>query len=555
MFGGGPVELKLDPGRPLHHWTAYELDPGLLEPHYSAAADIKYLWEPARFGWAFTLGRAWHLTREDRYAEAFWEYFELFSAANPAWMGPHWMNGQEVAIRLMALAWAACVFERAPASSSERRAALLGSIRAHARRIPVTLVYARSQDNNHLVTEAAALYTAGLLFGFKQWRALGWKWLNRALQNQIGAFGEYIQHSANYHRLMLQTVLWVHSIKQDPWPAFTQQALARSAHWLFSILDSASGRVPNLGSIDGALIFPLSASAFDDYRPTVQAAARAFLRTSLHSGPWDEMSLWLGLKAADRATDSKSYLMDNLHAKNSWGFLRAASFRSRLAHMDQLHFDLWWRGLNLAQDAGTYLYHGGPPWDNPLTCTRVHNTVTVDGRDQMTRGGRFMALDWSDAYAKPVIELDDRILHKVKASYNGYRTSGVRHERTVTVFTDETWRVEDRLVNSRRRLHGYRLHWLLPDWEWQLQEKGAGAILRLRSPHGWVALEVSCPPGAERSISLVRAGELVHGRREVLPFEGWASRTYGEKSPALSFAIEVTSPYHTTLVSEFRLPG
>ena len=34
--------------------------------------------------------------------------------------------------------------------------------------------------------------------------------------------------------------------------------------------------------------------------------------------------------------------------------------------MDQLHLDLWWRGLNIAQDAGTYLYNADPPWDNPL---------------------------------------------------------------------------------------------------------------------------------------------------------------------------------------------
>ena len=55
--------------------------------------------------------------------------------------------------------------------------------------------------------------------------------------------------------------------------------------------------------------------------------------------------------------------------------------------MDQLHFDLWWHGINVAQDAGTYLYNGEPPWDNPLVSTRVHNTITIDGRDQMTRGG------------------------------------------------------------------------------------------------------------------------------------------------------------------------
>ena len=72
--------------------------------------------------------------------------------------------------------------------------------------------------------------------------------------------------------------------------------------------------------------------------------------------------------------------------------------------MDQLHFDLWWHGLNITQDAGIYLYNGEPPWDNPLVSTRVHNTITVDGLDQMTRGGRFLTLDWFPASSKNLLE-------------------------------------------------------------------------------------------------------------------------------------------------------
>ena len=66
------------------------------------------------------------------------------------------------------------------------------------------------------------------------------------------------------------------------------------------MIDPGSGRAPNLGANDGALLLPLSSSAFDDYRPTVQAAARAFLRLGLPPGKWDELSIWLGLRATAR---------------------------------------------------------------------------------------------------------------------------------------------------------------------------------------------------------------------------------------------------------------
>jgi hypothetical protein len=539
----------------LRHWTEYEKTSILHAkrafniPH----SDIKFLWEPARFGWAFTLGRAYHLTQDNQYAEAFWKHFEAFTQNNPTNLGPHWMNGQEVAIRLMSLVWADHVFECAPATSAARRAALHQSIFAHAFRIPPTLVYARSQNNNHLVTEAAAIYTAGLFFKNQNWRKLGWKWLNWSFQNQIGGYGEYIQHSTNYHRVMLQTALWINFIKQDVFSTKTSQAIGRSAHWLFSLLDNASGLTPNLGANDGALIFPLSSSAFDDYRPTVQAASRAFLRTSLHSGVWDEMSLWFGLKASERVADSSAYLTDNLRGQNSWAYLRASHFKSRLSHMDQLHLDLWWRGLNIAQDAGTYLYNAAPPWDNPLVTTRMHNTVTIDGRDQMTRAGRFLVLDWASAYSKNLIEADETILGRVRAYHRGY--GNVKHERTVTVYQNERWVVEDKLTSPRRTQRVYRLHWLLPDYEWKLEEQESGVSLKLNSPHGWIKLTIhSSFIIHHSSFSLVRASELLYGQRDVRPYEGWVSRTYGQKSPALSFAFEVKSEFNTTITSEFIFP-
>ena len=119
MFGGEPVEIKLTFDRPLQHWTKYETDPQLLADLCSSVSDIKFIWEPARFGWSYILGRAYYLTQNETYAETFWKYFECFTDGNPPNLGPHWMNGQEVAIRLMALVWAGQVFGTPPIGSGE----------------------------------------------------------------------------------------------------------------------------------------------------------------------------------------------------------------------------------------------------------------------------------------------------------------------------------------------------------------------------------------------------------------------------------------------------
>jgi hypothetical protein len=559
LFGGEPVPLRLTFDGPLQHWTAYETGRASVPFSGSPIQDIKFIWEPARFGWALTLGRAYRVSGKEDYAEAFWRGFEQFAMGNPAYLGPHWMNGQEVAIRLMSLLWAAQLFETSAASSPERTARLIESIAQHARRIPPTLVYARSQNNNHLVTETAALFAAGTALDRPDWRAQGWFWLNRALQRQISSYGEYIQHSSNYHRVMLQCVLWVDAIlrgRGEHWPYASLQALTRASHWLFSMIDPVSGGTPNLGANDGSLILPLNSSAFEDFRPTVQAAARAFLRTSLPPGHWDELSLWLGLRASDRTADSNAYVAEHLRGKNSWAYLRASRFPSRLSHMDQLHFDLWRRGQNVVPDAGSYLYNAKPPWDNPLVSTRVHNTITIDGQDQMQRGGRFLALDWFPAYSRSVLESDERILGRMAAYHNGYRRLGVRHERVATVYSDEHWTVEDRLIFIRPGEHAFRLHWLLMDGEWQLETREARIEMQVKLPDGtWMILRVK--PDARISLSDVRTtvvcgGDLMRGRGASFPFEGWISPTYGAKVPALSLAVELTSARSTSFLSEFR---
>ncbi len=570
LFGGPPADLRLTFDRRLQHWTVYERRPALLAEFYTDLPDVKFLWEPARFGWAFPLGRAYLLSGREKYAETFWRLAEQFLDTNPPYLGPHWMSAQEVALRLMAFVWAGQVFADSPASTPARRIRLGRAVAAHAARIPATLVYARAQNNNHLLSEAAGLFTAGLALPSHpqaaRWRTLGWKWLNLGLQAQIDDYGEYSQHSTNYQRLMLQLALWTDALlrqRRETWPRPTLQALGRATLWLLGLLDPVSGQTPNLGANDGAYPFPLSTCPFEDFRPVAHAAARAFLNYRLPSGPWDETARWFGLPLDDpRALDLPRYPADNLTGRASWACLRAVRLTTRPSHADQLHLDLWWRGLNLACDAGTYLYNAPPPWDNPLTSTLVHNTVSVDGREQMTRAGRFLYLDWADAYYKTLLSTEEDILQRAQARHYAYRRLGIRHTRTVTLHAGDRWRVEDELLFLpglpwKHRRRAFRLHWLLPDWPWQIERGQDRIALRLESPHGPVTLNVATNPsalGSQAQVSLVRAGETVHGADQAEAWRGWVSPTYGIKRPALSLAVIVPAAETFQFITEFRLP-
>jgi Heparinase II/III N-terminus/Heparinase II/III-like protein len=572
LFGGEPVELILTVPGKLEHWTTYETGKADLRP---LTPDIKKLWEPARFGWVFCLGRAYHLTRDDKYAKVFWDNFETFTTANPAYFGPNWVSGQEIALRLMAFVWAGQVFSGCSSSTPGRSAALAEAVKVHALRIPPTLVYARSQQNNHLLTEAAGLLTAGLALPghpkASRWCVLGWKLLNQGLQSQIDSSGEYAQHSTNYHRLMLQVVLWVdvlmrsNDLSRYYWPNRTIEAILRCIDWLLDILDPDSGRVPNLGANDGAYIFPLSACPFSDFRPVVHAVARVFLNSDLPRGPWDDLAVWFGLPLEGRKYDLRKHSPARINGKGSWAYLRTAQFTTRPSHADQLHVDLWWHSLNIALDAGSYLYNADPPWDNSLTTALVHNTVTVNNLDQFTRAGRFLYLDWFNAYRRSSIEADPAMLENICGWHWGYRKQGIRHERTVTAYADGHWQVRDDLLQIRKRRYKkpltFRLHWLLPDWEWQVEGSQPGMSLRLKSPHGPVGLHVNVTGGATAHVDLIRAGEAVFmsslGSQKPI-YEtticGWASPTYGVKVPALSLAVETQSANDVQFISEFYFP-
>ncbi len=588
LFGGKPVPLILDPPQPLEDWAKVEQANGQLH-----GQDIKLIWEPGRFGWACKLAMAYHLSNDEQYAESFWFYTERFINSNPPYFGPHWSSAQEVAIRLVALAFALQVFTRSKHSTAERLELVTKAIAIHAERIPPTHVYARSQNNNHLITEALGLYTASAVLPghpmSRRWHKLGWGWLIYALRTQISMDGTYTQHSTNYHRLMLQAALWAfaihdHSYPDQLIPSDVTSLLACSTRWLWKLVDPESGRVPNLGHNDGAYILPLTAQPYQDYRPVIHAAAQAFLRMDLTPiGPWADMTSWLCLPVNPSRTEAgldhwhQALQHEDLHKQSpyiltslqngSWGSLRVASFTSRPAHADQLHFDLWWHGLNLAQDPGTYLYNAPPPWENSLTSAWVHNAVVVDGQEPMQRSSRFLYLDWAQAHVLAFQSEPNSGDESLTAVHNGYRKIGVTHTRKVTAGGDGHWEIIDRLDGPPGRIHTASLHWLLPDWPYEIEqpsnkEDNPGYEIRIQSPFGWVTLKtgvLSLPtdkrPLHTINLQLARAGRVLFGPGTVSPIVGWTSPTYGDKIPALACSIEIAQALPIEFKSKWILPS
>ncbi|MCK4741472.1 MAG: alginate lyase family protein [Anaerolineales bacterium] len=542
------------------HWTEYGLN--------ELPQDVKLLWEISRFGWAYSLARAYALTGDERYVEGFFALLRSWREANAPNKGLNWHSGQEIAIRLLALVFSFFTFNQVLRERGGDLEELVTMIAVHADRIPATLLYARAQDNNHLLVEALALYSAGVLFpefsDARRWKSSGRQFIVRALKGQVFQDGGYIQHSMNYHRLALQAGIWavrLAELEGDPLPETSVDAVRRMTNWLAGVVDPATGNAPNWGPNDGALLLPLSICPFGDFRPTLQAAALTVLGDPIFPpGSWDELALWLGVEDArddkssvagdtskddgklrreishrnetdgdqggvrpDNFPQSGIYLMSG---QKSRGMLRAAQFHSRPGHSDQFHFDLWWGGINLARDPGTYLYNADPPWNNVFTGAWCHNTALIDGSDPMLRASRFLWLRWSQARLLGRWRSKDGRLEILSALHQ-YRSRGhTVHQRTILRVEDRLWMVVDDILGVGEA--EVRIGWNIPDMPFEMEER----TLRVNLQGSKVSIHSE---GIQDRYALYRAGEIIAGEEFVSDSRsyGWYSPTYAMKQPAL----------------------
>ena len=494
--------------------------------------DIKFIWEASRCSMVYTLVRAYASTRDEKYAEAFWKLIQSWAESNPPNTGPNWMDGQEAALRLMAWTFGFYAFIDTPSSNPERIAQFTVMVAAHAERIYKNIDYAISTHSNHTISEAFGLWLVGLLYpelrDTEKYFLLGRKLLEQESAAQIFPDGSYSMYSLNYHRFILQIYFYairLGELNKSPFSESLKRRVAKSIDYLYQLIDPETGQMPVYGSNDGALVLPLNNCDFTDYRPLLQLGSYLTRGTRFfESGAWDEPLYWLyGSQALHAKVEpppqtSQSYAdggISVLRGPQSKAIIRCTDFRSRPSHADQLNVDLWWRGKNIACDAGTYLYSGEGIWRNGLAHSAVHNTVVVDHQDQMKMVSRFTWTNWARG---KVLKHGENLW---QGEHDGYKP--VTHKRTVMALDGDRWLVVDHLEG--RQIHHYALHWLLNDFPYEQQEN----FILLSIDSMKYKIQVGLVEG-KPAFSIARG--------DPNSTRGWRSRYYGDKEFAISAMLE-----------------
>jgi len=114
---GDQIDWHLEPlsGKrtPLVHWSQLNyLDA-------QVAGDKKVTWELNRHQYFLTLGRAYWLTGDERYARVFVSHITSWMDQNPPKLGINWASSLEIAFRSISWLWALQFFRQSPSISDD----------------------------------------------------------------------------------------------------------------------------------------------------------------------------------------------------------------------------------------------------------------------------------------------------------------------------------------------------------------------------------------------------------------------------------------------------
>lgn len=503
----------------------------------SRPGDSKLPWELNRHQYFVTLGKAYWVTGDEKYAREFSAQLLNWIATNPVGMGINWFSALEVGIRVISWCFAFLYFRKS--AEFERTAAVpfVKSLYQQCAFLRSHLTTDWKVPNNHIIGESAALVFAGSLFGelsdATEWISSGVDILTREIQIQTAEDGVNLEQATAYHRFVLDFLILCVVLADNeaipPVPVLrqiTEKMLNYAMH-----ISTPDGRACMIGDADDGRGFVLDDQVgFSDFRPWLAAGAVLFGRGDFKhvAGYFSEEAFWLlgaegrgvfeALRSFEPLRSEGSFPAAGQHVMRSGWTLDSdvALFRCgpfglggdglcAHAHCDLLGFTLDLRGKPVLVDSGTYSYCGS--WRNYFRTTRAHNTVLIDGREQ--------AFPESDFAWRMIPQAE--CAERTDDSVAGILASGdeVRLKRELRYLSSGHWRVLDTLTGTGDHAVEWFFHFA-PDLRLKISIEGDRKAMALRN-----GVEVA---------ALTFPSEGVH----VEVRDAWFSDSYGVKVPSQS---------------------
>jgi hypothetical protein len=434
------------------HWTE-------IADYSKEAGDIKFVWEKSRFSYLYDVIRYDYHYQEDQ-AEFVFNETRSWIKSNPINCGPNYRCSQEMSLRVLNWTFTLFYYRNSPALTEEIFSEMQYIIYWHMHHVYNNINFSRiAVRNNHAITETLALYLVGSFFpampGADIWKAKGKAWFEEEIAYQVYEDGTYLQFSMNYHRVVTQLLTWGIALSEKNGDLFSDVVYERarkSVMFLRTCMVEENGWLPNYGANDGALFFKLSNNHFRDYRSQLQALA-SVLGMDLGLGNFEDaawydtikpMVKWKPADGAHTFASGGYYIVREPHTLT---FIKCGSYKNRPSQADNLHLDIWYKGENLLLDAGSYKYNTDEKTMRYFNGTASHNTVMLDDKDQMLKGGHFIWFFWAQNARATIKDEDEAYTFIGSVNVFRYINEHIVHRRVVIKKKKiPGWQVKDEMI-------------------------------------------------------------------------------------------------------------
>jgi len=552
---GIPFNWHLNPIRGVT-WPA-DVSSSTISKYESDCGDIKMPWEPNRFPHFYKICRAYMLTGDEKYAQFFVSQISSWSDANPVMKGVNWYNGQEAAIRILAWIYGLYIFKDSIHVDNSFFQLFLKQLYLHTIFIDNNIDYAKhAVTNNHLIGEALGVYIAGVLFPFMpdfiKLKNRSKKILfGKSCLNQFYSDGGYCQLSFSYQRLALSYYLWAcitSKANNEEIPDNKINEIFKNSIDLYcGCINESDGSLPNWGANDGAMLAPLSQADYNDYRPLISALSYMVSQnTVFQSKGVNEELFWLfgdhALYAEQKPISPKTIFpitgIKTIRKRDDIVFFRCGTPKDRFGQADQNSVVIFFDGEEFALDGGSYMYNDKLEYHRYFMGSKSHNTITVDGKDQMLLYRRFKWLYPPKAFIIRDSEFS------VAGEQSGYSRihRGLIHRREID-YSGDILTVKDTLGKTDLSKTS-TLHWHIKDIPYTITDIPYGVRFTFTTQKGAdIIMEITSNIGFTSSIKI--------GQTDKKDIRGWVSRYYGEKRPCIDIRVETYSDEAITFNTTF----
>lgn len=443
--------------------------------------DVKVPWELSRGQHLVTLGQAYRLTYDEKYARAFFIHVEDWIEQNPIKWGVNWASPMDAALRAgnWLLAWD--LFYDAPSCPTGFRETFSHVLFEHGKHITQHLERGGGITSNHYLSNLLGLLYIGHFLQVKKWQRFAAEEMCWEIQKQTYDDGFDYESSTSYHRLVTEMFFFA-TLLQERWNMAGDEPdnvkFKTRLHAMFLCLQKLlqpNGLVPLIGDNDSGRVHLLFKREDADHRYLLNLGAALFKDSHLKVQGWEKSSelAWLfGFRELEAFKAQPGIEPNKLGSKppsrSGLVVLRGhddyLSFSAQPngtrgignhTHNDKLSFTLHVRGDDFIVDPGSTLYTPNPSLRNKFRSTAMHNTVEVDGREQNEFLGDSLFTLSNDAQVEIVNYKEG---HLIEAQHTGYRRLDepvLHHRRIARIDEPLQWTLHDELKGR----HKHQLKW------------------------------------------------------------------------------------------------